>query len=217
MTNVIADLDLLHEIVLGEARGGRRVAAPLAIAKIRSLCEADLEAIQNPPPVQAPQRLVQIRHSHHQLARLIASGKSDQETSLLTGYSPAWICSLKGGKDFQDLIKYYSDQKDLIFVEVMERMKVIGLSSIDEIQRRFEESPESFTNNQLMELTELMIIKPIKAQSEGFGPKQGGAGGGPSVQVNVQFVQGAPSDQIEQQDGDLVVESAPRLAGARLR
>lgn len=187
MSQAIGDLALLEELVLGTAAGGRRKAAPLEVAKVRSLTVEDVPLLQAPPNAALPARPLQtIRHSHHQLARLIASGKPDQEISLITGYSPSYISSLKGGQDFQELIAYYGAQKELIFVETMERMKIFGLTCLDELQRRFEDAPESFTHNQVAELTELMLIKPIKAAM----PMTGSATGGP-VTVNVQFVSGA--------------------------
>lgn len=188
MSQAIGDLALLEELVLGTAAGGRRKAAPLAVARVRALEASDLELLQNPPNAALPARPLQvIRHSHHQLARLIASGKGDQEISLITGYSPSYISSLKGGQDFAELISYYGAQKELIFVETMERMKIFGLTCLDELQKRFEEAPDSFTHNQVAELIDLMLIKPTKAQAPAFGSP--GAGG--PVTVNVQFVSGA--------------------------
>lgn len=187
MTQIIGDLALLEELVLGTAAGGRRKAAPLEVARVRALTSEDVPLLQAPPNVNLPIRPLQtIRHSHHQLARLIASGKPDQEISLITGYSPSYISSLKGGQDFADLISYYGAQKELIFVETMERLKIVGLNTLDELQRRFDEAPEQFTNTQLMELIDLTLIKPTKAQV-GLAP----AGSSGPVTVNVQFVSGA--------------------------
>jgi hypothetical protein len=189
MSQVIGDLALLEELVLGTAAGGRRKAAPLEVAKVRALGLDDLELLQNPPNAVLPVRPLQtIRHSHHQLARLIATGKADQEISLITGYSPSHISSLKGGQDFKDLIAYYSAQKELIFVETMERLKIVGLNTLDELQKRFDEAPEQFTNTQLMELIDLTLIKPTKTPQAVIGATSGGP-----VTVNVQFVSGAQS------------------------
>lgn len=186
MSQVIGDMKLLEELVLGTAAGGRRKAAPLEVAYVRALVPEDVPLLQNPPNAGLPIRPLQtIRHSHHQLARLIAAGKADQEISLITGYSPSYISSLKGGQDFKDLIAYYGAQKELIFVETMERMKIFGLTCLDELQRRFEENPDSFTIGQISELTELMLIKPIKTAQGAMGAPAGGP-----VTVNVQFVSG---------------------------
>lgn len=201
----VGDLELLEELVLGQRGSGRKVGPPVIVGRVRSLTAEDVPALMNPSPLGSkPAGVLHLRHSHHQLARLIAAGKPDQEISLITGYSPAYISSLKGGADFKGLIEYYSAQKEMIFVEVMERMKVLGLNSIDEIQRRFDESPESFTTQQLMDLTELMLIKPSKMPASGQ-PANG------NVTVNVQFVR-APAQPLDKGPGE-VIDVMPRVAG----
>jgi hypothetical protein len=184
------DMELLEELVLGSARGGRRVAesGPLAVSIVRSLTAADVPALMNPPVVGSkPKAPLQLRHSHHQIARYVAAGKPDSEIALITGYCPSYICNLKLGQDFKDLIAYYATQKDQIFVDVMERMKAVGLNTLDEIQRQFEENPDSFTTQQKMDLVELMLVKPMKAQAAVGGAVSIGSGAS-GVTVNVQFV-----------------------------
>lgn len=191
----VGDLQLLEELVLGQRGSGRKVGPPVIVGRVRSLTAEDVPALMNPAPLNSkPATLQSIRHSHHQLARLIAAGKPDQEISLIIGYSPAYISTLKLGADFKTLIEYYSTQKDLIFVDVMERMKVLGLSTLDEIQKRFEDAPESFTHQQMMDLTELLLIKPNKMPSSG---QPAGSG----VVVNVQFVR---PPAISEGEGEMI-------------
>lgn len=207
------DLELLEELVLGPSTGGRRQATPLAVSIVRSLVPDDLPLLRNPPAQGSkPKSPLQLRHSHHQIARLVAAGKADYEIAFITGYNPAYICNLKSGQDFKDLISYYEVQKDQIFIDVMERMKAIGLNTLDEIQRRFEEAPEAFTAQQLMDLTELMLIKPARAAQQGqsSGPP-GGSGAG--VTVNVQFVapQAQPSQMLETHAERAMIDITPKL------
>jgi hypothetical protein len=116
--------------------------------------------------VPAPkQTLTQIRHTHHQLARLLATGTKEQEASLITGYKPTYISVLKGDPSFQDLMEYYAAQREQIFVDVVERMRSLGLATIDELQARLEEEPDEFSRRELMELAELMLIKPMSART----------------------------------------------------
>lgn len=198
--SAVGDLQLLDELVLGSRGSGRKVGPPVIVGRVRPLTSEDVPALMNPAPLNSkPTPLQSIRHSHHQLARLIAAGKPDQEISLITGYSPAYISSLKLGQDFKALLEYYATQKELIFVDVMERMKVLGLNSVDEIQRRFEDSPESFTTQQLMDLSELMLIKPNK-----LVPSEALSGGG--VTVNVQFIR-PPAAPAEGE----ILEVTPRV------
>lgn len=211
MTQVIGDLELLEEIVLGNAAGGRRKAEPLAVVRVRALTAEDLPLLQNPPSQgQTVRPLQQIRHSHHQLARLLAAGKAQEEISLITGYSPAYISSLKSGQDFKELISYYANQKEMIFVEVMERMKAVGLNTLDEIQRQFEENPDSFTTQQKMDLVELMLVKPMRVAAEQAGQSRPASG----VTVNVNFVKSAETIELENSSGE-IIEVEPRLVGQR--
>lgn len=200
-------LEYLESLVLGQNRGSKN-REPLTITASRSLTAADLPALVDPPPLGTKPKVAALRHSHHQIARLVAIGKPDVEIALITGYDPAYICNLKHGQDFQELVAYYATQRDLAFTEVMDRMKQMGLDTIDEIQRRFAENPEAFTNTQLMELTELMIIKPMRAQqpaAQPFGPA-----GAVAIQINVAGVRPPPSAVPLPQDG-ATIDVAPRL------
>lgn len=190
---------LLDEVTLPSARGGMRPSAPLTVTVLRALTDEDLPALQAPTPVAMPgQKVLQIRHSHHELARNLAAGMSEAEASLVTGYSSSYISVLKADPAFRELLAYYATQVELRFVDLVDRMKTLGLSTIDELQRRLEVEPDGWTRRELMELAELCL----KAQP-GQGPKAGGPGQGdapaaPGVSISVQFVTppqgGAPTD-----------------------
>ena len=202
------ELEYLESLVLGQNRGSRN-REPLVIAASRPLTQADLPALVDPPALASKPKVHALRHSHHQIARLIAIGKPDVEIALITGYDPAYICNLKRGQDFAELVSHYAGQRDLAFTEVMDRMKQMGLDTIDEIQRRFAEDPTSFTNTQLMDLTELMIIKPMRAsappQSGGFAPT-----GPVNIQINVAGVRPPPSAVPLPEGPGAIIDAAPR-------
>lgn len=184
---------------LGSARGGakRPKGGELLIEVVRELTEGDVELLVNPPPLGSkPPALVQLRHNHHELARLLAGGMSSQEAQLITGLSGSRISILKNDPAFRELMEYYSAQRELKFIDVMERMRVVGLSTLDEIQERLETSPKSFSNRELAEITELLLVK-------GRGPTAAAASGGPPVNVNIHFPGVAEARVIE---GDPVSE-----------
>lgn len=208
------DLEALEALILGPSTGGRKRSpdGPVVISVVRSLTSADIPLLTNPPAqgtvAKSP---LQLRHSHHQIARLLAAGRADQEIALITGYSPAYISSLKGGQDFKDLIGYYSEQKDQIFVDVMERMKALGLDTLDELQKKFNEEPDSFTTQQKMDLIELMLIKPIKAAAgNGFGSGTNVNVNGAGVTVNVQFVKSEPQSTLPAPTGPDMLDVTPK-------
>ncbi len=181
-----ATVQLLEEVELGSARGGRRIAAPLEIEVVRALTEADLPELLSPATVPAGATgHLQIRHSHHLLARCLAEGHSQEHASLMTGYSPSYISSLKGDPAFAELLAYYATQKEQIFLDVAERMRVLGLSTLDELQARLAGKPDEWTRRELMELAELMLVKGRQSPGGTGGP---GPGAGAGVTVNVKFV-----------------------------
>ncbi len=174
------------EVDLGSARG-RRGAAASGLEVVRELGSDDLPLLCNPTAVAAPsQSLRQIRHSHHQLAQLLARGDSSQEeAALITGYSPSYISILKGDPAFRDLVSYYVGQREQRVVDVYERMRTLGLSTLDELQRRLEENPEEYTIRLLLEQLETLVVKPAQV-ARTFGAA--GSAGGSAVSVSVNFV-----------------------------
>lgn len=132
-------------------------------------------------------RLKQLRHAHHQLARLLASGQDQNEIALITGYSPCYISTIKNDPQFAELMATYAGQRQLAFVDVLERMKSLGLSCMEELQERIADDAGSWSNREMMELAELLLIKPHKAAVA--SPAAGVSA--PAVSINVKFV-GAP-------------------------
>lgn len=167
---------------LPPARGGR-VPQRVEWEVVRSLrVPDDLPLLLERQPKRASS-LKQIRHTHHQLARLIAVGSADAEASQITGYSPAYISKIKKDPSFEELVEYYAVQKEQIFVDVVDRMRVLGLSTLDELQNRLEEEPEEWSRRELMELAELMLVKPAAARTN-----LATTASAPPVSVNVKFV-----------------------------
>ena len=88
----------------------------------------------------------------------------------------------------------YTTERKAIFVDVLERMKTLGLASMEEIQSRLSDTPEKFSTRELMELTK-MLLEP------NVGAGKGGAGASGGVSVNVSFVtanhEGLPTLEIK--------------------
>jgi hypothetical protein len=199
-----SSLALLEELNLGSARGAKRVPAPLTVEIVRSLTEEDLPKLLEPPPIESRQRgLVQIRHSHHQLAQLLAKGSGHTEASLVTGYSMSYIWTLQQDPSFVELLAHYQKEREAVFIDVLERMKSLGISTLEVLQERLEDSNEAWTKRELMEMAELMLLKPHQTRGPaGFGA----SGGAPAVSVNVKFV---TAQQAGQQAGGPSEVSSP--------
>lgn len=179
--------ELLAEITLPSARGGRRQPSPLSIDVVRSLSEADLPQLLSPAPEGTkPPGIAQLRQSHHLLARTLAEGHSQQHASAITGYSPSYISILCDDEAFKELLLYYQQNKELIFADVAERMKTLGLHALEELQERLAKDPEAWKNREIMELAELLLVKGRLQPGGSLGTVGGASPGG--VTVNVKFV-----------------------------
>jgi hypothetical protein len=120
---------------------------------------------------------------------MLAQGTKNEECSRITGYAPSYISVLKTDPTFQELIAHYAGERELLFVDVIERMRSLGLSTLDELQRRMEEDPDNFSNRELFEQAELMLVKPMAATRGLVRPGDASAAqGGGGIQVNVNFI-----------------------------
>jgi hypothetical protein len=136
------------------------------------------------PPKHA---LLRVNHTHHLAAQLITSGTVSQvEVSRRTGYTPTYISKIKKDPEFQKLLEYYEGKVEQEYVNGLERMQVLGLAVLDELQARLATNPEGWTKRELMELAELLLIKQ-RIPGERHEVSPGG------VQVNVQFVKAESS------------------------
>jgi len=185
------ELGNLDELMFGGPqalpRKRGRVGAQLDCEVVRPVAEADLEALsQLPATVITPeQRLKSVTYQHHQLAQLLARGSAESEVSLITGYSLAYISRIKNDPQFRELLQHYSLKTEAVYVDVLERMKGVGLTALSKLSERLEDDDTAFSNRELMELTDLTLAKPL-ARTANFGP--GGAAGSGGVSVSVSFV-----------------------------
>lgn len=163
-----------------------RPAPELWIEIIGAISETDLATLNSPDSLGSqPIPIKALRASHHNLAQMLARGMPDTEVSLITGYSPSRISILKKDPSFAEILAGYREIREHVFVDTLERMKVLGLSTLDELQERLETEPDKWTNRELMEMAELLLVKP---RTMGTQTGVGGSGSAPGVTVQVQFV-----------------------------
>lgn len=187
-------------LTVGSARGGRRVPAePLLAEIVRELGEADLPELVAPPPVGSQtSALARLSHSHHALARALAEGRSAVEAGLIAGYSVSRVSILQRDPAFAELLAHYGAQRELQHIDVLERLRILGLNSVEELQARLEENPNAFSPRELMELTELALIKGRQAPGSRQGAGAGATGTGAApVNVQVTFVAASHGPMIE--------------------
>ncbi len=186
-----AQSNLLDELVLGSARGGKAGVnrEPLVVSVSRVLTESDLPAISNPPPVGGQVALVKdLRHSHHKMAQLIAEGKAGTEIHLLTGYSQSYISSIQGDPAFAELVSYYSEQRATIFLDANERLKLLGIDATEKLHDKLNDPSQTWSARELMELVDMALIKPGQIKAA-----QGGSAPGNNLSLEVKFVGAQPA------------------------
>lgn len=166
-------------------RVGRR-PAELTYVVSRELTAEDLAAL-SARTTRNPYQVEKITERHHTLARLIASGLKQSEAAAIVGYSQMHVSMLMDSPAFRELMIVYSNAKDLEFADFAGRLAGLGKDAIVELQTRFEEKPEEFSNSMLLELVTKL------GDRSGFGPQT------KNTQVNIN------------------VDLGSRLAAARLR
>ena len=164
-----ADKALLDEIIFAPAQGGRRQPKPQSFEVVRSLDEGDVPLLEDRSVAlsEALPTIQSISHAHHRLAQMLCRGVPANQVSFITGYSPAYISRIKSDPMFKELLEHYRTEREEVFIEVAERMKILGLSTLEELSRRLAEEPDSWTKRELMELADLVLVKPTNTSNVG--------------------------------------------------
>ena len=115
--------DLGLDLVPGRVGPGRQ-PKPLTAEFVRDLTESDLTIPATVPTTSPP--LNKIRDRHHALARVLATGTSEGEASIVTGYSLSRISILKADPQFQQLLDFYRDTSTEVVADFRARMATRG-------------------------------------------------------------------------------------------
>jgi len=132
--------DLVNEIIARPSRG--RKPASVAGSVVRQLDESDIQKLNDQSFGQlgsTASPLKRLKHSHHNLARLVADGVREEEISAITGYSSSYISAIKHDPAFEGLVKYYEEQKGQVYLDVHQRLSTLSLDAVDELQSRLAE------------------------------------------------------------------------------
>lgn len=136
---------------------------------VRELDEADLSQLTRDRGVQKPKQLsslTMLSERHRNLARLLAMGKPAWECAIITGYTESRISILKSDPAMQNLIKHYSEEKDIVYVQAHEKMAQVASTALDVLQDRLED-PEHVAK---MSDGQLLQIVEVAADRSGMGP-----------------------------------------------
>ena len=186
------------QVIFPPGRGRR--PAPLFYNVTRHLNEADIAALWDHQRDNTGPKIKALRYNHHVLAKAVASGKSGIECGNLTGMSPVYISILKNDPAFQELVSFYADEMNELYVDVHQRMATLGTSILEELTERFEADPDKFTKRELLDMFTAMADRSIPTAKGGPAPQQAivaGPNGGLALQINFVSPQGDSPKTIE--------------------
>lgn len=177
----------------------RRQETTIPPERTRALTPADIESLGlHPAPVQ---RIKKLCDSHHAVARLVAEGRPGVEISALTGYVQSRISILKSDPAFAELVEFYRGEQRDAYANLADRMALLSLDTIQELQDRLVNEPESFQIDQLQ--AQLRML----ADRTGFGP---------TAKTDVQITVAGFADRLEEArrrvEAAKVIEHDPKEA-----
>jgi hypothetical protein len=175
---------------------GRR-PAPITYGPPRHLSESDIASMWDHAGSgqKGVPRIKTLRYNHHLLAKAVASGKSLLECSQLTGLTGARISDLKNDPAFQELVSFYAEELNEVYVDVHQRMAALGTSVLEELTERFEADPEKFTKRELMDLFTTMADRSIATAKGGPSPQAANLSvGGNGLALQINFVSPATGE-----------------------
>jgi len=152
------DLSVLEFLALG-TRG--RAPTVLHMERLRDVTMEELRAMTVRGEAPPGPLLQKVRQIHHLQARLLSEGRTLAEVAALCGTSAARLSTLQKDPMFQELIEYYRRQGEHAFVEVKEKLGVLGTMATEELIERLDEKPESFSNETLMRLGTFALDRSI--------------------------------------------------------
>jgi hypothetical protein len=174
----------LNPLMIPSGRGRRAVSPSFTI--LREVTREDLEVLAQARGTAQGQSVVKsLKYTHHKLARALAAGMTPGEAAQRTGYTLNRVSILQQDPAFCELISHYVEELQEIYVDVHERMAALGIATIEELQERFCEAPEKFSNKELMNLAEMMIDRSVPTAKG--GPKTIPQAG--QLALNIQFIE----------------------------
>lgn len=163
---------------------------------IRDLTAEDIQSLATRAAYGSqPGTLIQkLRAPHHTLARLVAEGKSHPECSVITGYTVEYVVMLERDPAFRELVAYYKEQVSAAYINVHERLAVLGATAMEILQERLTDDAQ-VAKLSVGALREIMndaldrSVAPSKVNQGSFG-----AGNGQELPraININFVSAAP-------------------------
>ena len=105
-----------------------------------------------------------LRYKHHQLARLLVQGLSNEDCAAAIGMHPNRISMMKQDPTFQELLEHYDAQAEQSFLDVQNRLMLTGMSALERLEDKLDDDEEDLS------VGELRGIMQDTFDRAGFGP-----------------------------------------------
>lgn len=151
--------DLISEEIGEQLAQAGQAKCPAVTCTIEDvLTEDDIaaycEASGNLPAVKSDEKdIALIRARHHQVARYLAAGLAEGIVAQLTGYTPAYISTLKQAPNMMELIAHYKLPGDNATKAIAEKLRLLADMSLERAIAAVEAG--EFDNNQLLAAVKL--------------------------------------------------------------
>jgi hypothetical protein len=171
----------------------------VALEVLRELTEKDLEVRSEAKP---PGTINTILGFHHAQARLLAQGLTPTAVAAALGTSPRRLGVLREDPAFQELVSYYQEQENVIYLENREKAALLGRLAMDLLQERLETNGKSVPTRELKEIA-------MEMGDRSDFPRVQSTGGQAPTTITFNF--GTPLRPGQTIDGALVVEKDQEL------
>ena len=106
-----------------------------------------------------------LRARHHGVARLLAEGVPEGVIAEMTGYTPAYLSTLKNNPSMIELVQFYRSPKNETAKIIGEKLRTVADMSLEVIQNRIQTEPDKLT------VTELTAVSKLGFDRSGHGPQ----------------------------------------------
>src|SRR5690348_2312937 len=152
---------------------------PAKILEVRPLVEADLEYLRQP---SATARDARLKDSHHQVARLLATGLKLWEVAERTGYSYARVMTLSVDPSVQELVANYRSMVSDSWRESIDELQRTAVSNMTKAERMLADKLDAADEaGETLPTRELLAITSDRMDRFGYGKKN------MNLNVNVDF------------------------------
>jgi hypothetical protein len=130
---------------------------------LAALADGSLVGEAGPKEVEDPSNLKRIRERHHSLARLVASGMSQDLVASICNYTPSYVSILLNNPAMKELVEHYRIINGNSSTVIAERLRTVGLKALETLNDKLD-------NEEITDTHELAAVAKLGLDRAGHGP-----------------------------------------------